>query len=413
LKVSRSIYRPLLLWFPCVFLLHVILTVPGATDGENTEASDERLAAEEAKLELLSEKLTSLRSELGSLDQRQTTLLGELHKLEIQIRLSREELELMKLQLERGYREIDNLLKRIQALENSIQELRPFLADRSVSLYKLGRLSYVRLLLSIEEPQDLTRAYRYISRLAHADGEKIGRFITDQRALEESKSELVVRTKDMLEVRNQLEATTQTLERRRATKETLLSEIHERREMAETLMYELEDARGKLGEFMTRLVRGELVEEDAAFLPIRLFRGELEWPVDGKVSTHFGKQYHPRFRTVTMQNGIEIEASLSAPVGAVYDGHVVFASWFQGYGKLLIIGHPGNVHSLYGHLSDIKVKKGDIVHRGEEVAWVGDTGSLSGPSLYFEIRDDGEPVDPAEWLLSSSKSNSRTVTESS
>jgi septal ring factor EnvC (AmiA/AmiB activator) len=394
-------------------VLLFVLAAPGETDGESPETSDERLAAEEVKLGLLNEKLTSLREELGSLDQTQTTLLGELHKLEIQIRVSREELELMKLQLDRGYREIDNLLKRIQGLEKSIQELRPFLAERSISLYKLGRLSYVRLLLSIEEPQQLTRAYRYISHLAHADGEKISRFITDQKALEESKSKLVARTKDMLEVRNQLEVTNQTLDRRRATKETLLSEIHGRREMAETLMYELEEAREKLGELVTRLVRGELPEERQIFLPMRLFRGELAWPVDGEVSTPFGKQYHPRFRTITVQNGIEIEASLSAPVGAVYDGYVVFASWFQGYGKLLIIGHPGNVHSLYGHLSDIKVKEGDIVHRGEEVAWVGDTGSLSGPSLYFEIREDGKPVDPAEWLMGSSKSKTRSVTDSS
>jgi septal ring factor EnvC (AmiA/AmiB activator) len=217
----------------------------------------------------------------------------------------------------------------------------------------------------------------------------------------------------MLEMRNQLAATTQTLERRRATKETLLVEIHQRREMAETLMYELQDARQKLERLMTQLVRGELPHQNPVFLPIRLFRGELGWPVEGRVSSHFGKQYHPRFRTVTVQNGIEIAAPLNAPVGAVYDGYVVFASWFQGYGKLLIIGHPNNVYSLYGHLSDIKVKEEDIVHRGEEVGWVGDTGSLSGASLYFEIREQGKPVDPEEWLTRSSKSKAKQVTDGS
>jgi septal ring factor EnvC (AmiA/AmiB activator) len=387
------------------------MSTAGAAQVE--ESTEERLAGEEAKLELLNEKLAALRKDLGSLDQKQTTLLGELHKLEIQIRVSREELELLKLQLDRGYREIDDLLKQIQALETSIQELRPYLASRSVSLYKLGRLSYVRLLLSVEEPRELTRAYRYISRLAHADGEKIGRFITDQSALEESKSKLVARTKDMLEVRNQLEATTQTLERRKATKETLLGEIDTRREMAQTLVFELEEARGKLEGLMTQLVRGELPSEGPVFLPIRLFRGELGWPVEGRVATHFGKQFHPRFRTVTVQNGIEIEAPSLAPVGAVYDGHVVFASWFQGYGKLLIIGHPGNVYSLYGHLYEIKVKEGDVVNRGDEVGWVGDTGSLSGPSLYFEIREDGRPVDPEAWLTELSGSKSRRATDGS
>jgi len=370
-------------------------------------STSDRLAEEEAKLELLTQRLDSLKKDLANLDQKQTTLLGELHRLEIEIRVAREQLELIKLQLDRGYRQIDTLLKRIQTLEASIQELRPYLKSRSVSLYKLGRLSYVRLLLSVEEPSELTRAYRYVSRLARGDGEKISRFLTDQEALEVNKAELLTRTKEMLETRNELESTTQTLERRRATKETLLVEIRERREMAEAFKYELEGARGELGQLMTRLIDGESPEVDPVFLPIRLFHGKLGWPVEGRVGARFGKQLHPRFQTVTVQNGMEIEAPLETPVGAVYDGRVVFASWFQGYGKLLIIGHPKNVHSLYGHLSDIDVSEGDLVRRGEKVATVGDTGSLSGSTLYFEIRENGIPVDPEPWLgeVSASKSS--------
>lgn len=381
--------------------LAAALTLAGTVTApaeEPSESADGRLAQEEAKLRLLNEKLAGLRQELDSLDEKQTTLLGELHRLDIQIRYAHEELELMKLQLDRGYREIDELLKQIQALEQSIQELRPYLASRSVSLYKLGRLSYVRLLLSVEKPSELTRAYRFVSRLARADGEKIRRFMQDQRALEETKAILLARTKEMLETRDRLEATARTLEHRKGTRETLLSEISDRREMAETLMYELEDARAKLGDLLVRLEQGDASESDPVFLPIRLFRGELGWPVAGSITSRFGKRLHPRFRTVTIQNGIEIAAPLSAPVEAVYDGEVLFASWFQGYGKLLIISHPQGIYSLYGHLLDFKVNQGDFVNRGEEVALVGDTGSLTGPSLYFEIREEGEPVDPELWL---------------
>jgi septal ring factor EnvC (AmiA/AmiB activator) len=383
----------------------------GNQDGADAPIStSDRLAEEEAKLELLTQRLDSLKKDLASLDQKQTTLLGELHRLDIEIRLAREQLDLIKLQLERGYRQIDTLLKRIQTLEASIQELRPYLKSRSVSLYKLGRLSYVRLLLSVEEPSELTRAYRYVSRLARGDGEKISRFLTDQEALEVNKAELLARTKEMLETRNELESTTQTLERRRTTRETLLGEIRERREMAEAFKYELEGARGELGQLMVRLIDGEDPGVGPVFLPIRLFRGKLGWPVEGRVGARFGKQLHPRFQTVTVQNGMEIEAALETPVGAVYDGQVVFASWFQGYGKLLIIGHPKNVHSLYGHLSDIDVSEGDLVRRGEKVATVGDTGSLSGSTLYFEIRENGIPVDPEPWLgeVSASKSGPET-----
>lgn len=404
--------RPSSGWAVCAVLVALALLAARAPGEETTDGVEDCLAAEEAKLRLINDRLAVLGKELGSLDDKQTTLLGELHRLEVQIRYTHEELELMKLELDWGYREVDALLKQIQALESSIQTLRPYLSHRSVSLYKLGQLSYVRLLLSVEEPSELTRAYRYVSRLARADGVKIGRFLSDQEALEVNKSRLLVRTKEMLEKRNQLQATTKTLERQKTTKETLLAEIYERREMAETLAFELEDARGKLGNFVSRLAQGEPPELDPVFLPIRLFRGELGWPVNGKVGTQFGKHYHPRFRTVTVQNGIEIEAPLSTAVTAVYDGQVAFASWFQGYGKLLIIGHPKNVYSLYGHLSDFKVQEGDIVYRGDEVALVGDTGSLTGPSLYFEIREDGKPVDPAGWLTRAASLEKRRATDS-
>ena len=358
----------------------------------------DRLAEEEAKLELLSEKLAALTEELVSLVDQQTTVIGELHRLEVQIAVAHQKLQLLMLQLERGYREIDRNLKQVQSLEASIRELRPYLASRAVGLYKLGKLSYMRLLLSVEEPNELTRAYRYISRLARVDAEKISQFLADQEALEETKAELLEGTRQTLETKKDLEKTTQSLERRRATRAALLEEIYERREMAETLQFELEDARSRLTTLITDLEVGGESQLDTLFLPIRLFRGELGWPVEGRIGARFGKHRHPRFRTVTVQNGVEINAPIGTSVRAVYDGEAVFASWFQGYGTLLIVSHPHKVHSLYGHLSEIKVREGDTIRRGDEIALVGDTGSLIGPSLYFEIREDGQPVNPEAWL---------------
>jgi septal ring factor EnvC (AmiA/AmiB activator) len=363
----------------------------------------DRLAAEEEKLELLNGKLSSVRKELDGLDRRETSLLGELHRLELEIRVADDELELAKLKLDRGYREMDENLKRIEALEKSIDELKPFLKSRARSLYKLGRLSYVRLLLSVERPSELTRAYRYISRLARGDAEKMNRFLEDQKFLEEAKARLVVQTESLLQLRKDLEATTQTLENRRASREALLAEVNERQEMAGTLVHELEDARQALGKLVDSLTAGGPPPEDTVHLPMRMFAGEIGWPLEGRLEGHFGTQMHPRFKTVTVRNGIEIEAPAGTPVNAVYDGEVVYAAWFQGYGNLVILQHPGDVHSLYGYLSDFQVAQGDWVRRGEPIGFVGDTGSLEGTRLYFELRVEGRPVDPERWLDPSKK----------
>jgi septal ring factor EnvC (AmiA/AmiB activator) len=361
-------------------------------------ANLDRLAAEEDKLELLDERLSDLRHELETLDRRETSLLGELHRLDLEIRVAGDELELLKLRLDRGYRAMDENLKRIQVLEKSIEELQPYLQSRALSLYKLGRLSYVRLLLSVEKPSELTRAYRYISRLAREDAEKMRVFLEDQKLLERAKAELLVQTEGMLQMRKELEGTTRTLENRRASRKALLGEVYARQEMAGSLAHELEEAKEELGKLVESLVAGESGAVGTVELPMRMFEGEVGWPVAGELDARFGTQLHPRFKTVTVRNGIEIEAPAGTSVSAVYEGQVVYASWFQGYGKLLILQHAGGVHSLYGYLSDFQVDVGARVVRGAPIAWVGDTGSLEGPRLYFEIRAQGKPEDPEKWL---------------
>ena len=121
----RRTGRPSSGWAVCAVLVCLALLAVRAPGEETTDGAEDRLAAEEAKLQLINDKLAVLGEELGSLDDKQTTLLGELHRLEVQIRYTHEELELMKLELDRGYREVDDLLKQIQALETSIQRLRP------------------------------------------------------------------------------------------------------------------------------------------------------------------------------------------------------------------------------------------------------------------------------------------------
>lgn len=384
----------------CRLAAIALVVCVGHASGETRETRDieVRLADEEAKLELLNDKLAELENELASLDTQQTTLLGELHRLDIQIRVSGEQLEILELQLQRGYRAIDENLEKIRVLEASIAELKPYLEGRSVSLYKLGRVGYIRMLLSVEEPSELTRAYRYISRLAREDANKMSRFLEDQAALEETKAALVEQTERTLATRQELESTQRTLESRRASRASLLEEVSSRREMAGTLVYELEQARERLGALVDELASGELTEVDTIHIPMRVFEGEIGWPVSGELDGRFGTELHPRFKTVTVRNGIDIQAPEGTPVNAIYDGEVAFASWFKGYGKLLILRHPGGIHSLYGYLSDFAVDTGEWVRQGDPIAFVGDTGSLTGPRLYLEIRVDGAPVDPETWL---------------
>ena len=137
-------------------------------------------------------------------------------------------------------------------------------------------------------------------------------------------------------------------------------------------------------------------------VPVLAFKGSLPWPADGRVRSTFGRHKHPKFDTYTIQNGIEIDAPADAPVEAVHEGEVVFAERFKGYGLMVVVDHGGKHHSLYAHLGEARVQPGQKVAAGEVVGTVGST-TLEGPGLYFEMRFQGRPEDPLEWLRPSSQ----------
>jgi septal ring factor EnvC (AmiA/AmiB activator) len=127
-------------------------------------------------------------------------------------------------------------------------------------------------------------------------------------------------------------------------------------------------------------------------------KGRLPWPALGPVDVAFGQQIEREFGTVTTQNGYDIRAPAGTRVQAVFAGRVVYADWLRGYGRLVIIDHGEGYHTLYAHLGTAVVQRGDAVAQGTEIGTVGDTGSLRGTFLYFEIRDKSVPVDPKLWL---------------
>jgi septal ring factor EnvC (AmiA/AmiB activator) len=127
-------------------------------------------------------------------------------------------------------------------------------------------------------------------------------------------------------------------------------------------------------------------------------RGRLAWPAEGKVVAEFGTQVHPRFGTKTFRNGIDIEVAEGTNIVVVYPGHVMYTGWFRGYGNLIIVDHGNDYYTLYAHAADIRVAEGDDVKQGQIIGTVGDTGSLQGPRLYFEVRHQGKPQDPEQWL---------------
>jgi len=342
------------------------------------------------RLRTVQERRAALQRDLARLRSQERSLLGEVERLEVEVRLRGEELRETQIVLQRTSEQMEATQRRARELEASIAATRPVLAQRARALYKLGELSYLRLLLSVERPSDLFRGYRFVSALARRDNQRIAGFRADLAALAATRAELERRNREAQELRVTLERTRRAQDADRRRKEKLLTEIVEKKETHAAYLQELEDAETRL----TQLLQG-LTTEDVT-VPITAFKGSLPWPVSGRIRVAFGRRKHPKFDTYTVENGIEIEAAEGTPVAAVHEGTVVFADRFRGYGLMVVLDHGGKHHSLYAHLAELRVSPGQRIATGDVLGTVG-TG-LEGPGLYFEVRFLGRSEDPVEWL---------------
>jgi septal ring factor EnvC (AmiA/AmiB activator) len=188
------------------------------------------------------------------------------------------------------------------------------------------------------------------------------------------------------------------VERERTARAATLASVRSDRRRARAALNELEAAARALEETLALLQRegapGPLPEGARAFAALR---GALDPPVDAPVVARFGKE-QDEFGTEVFRKGIEFGARAGDPVRGVADGVVRFAGWFRGYGKIVIVDHGDSFFTVLGHLGEIGVAVGDPVRRGDPVGSAGDTGSLAGPRLYFEIRRGGQALDPEPWL---------------
>lgn len=146
--------------------------------------------------------------------------------------------------------------------------------------------------------------------------------------------------------------------------------------------------------------QNSLARLDTSTTPQRLsaHRGQLAWPASGPVRVAFGERIDLAYGTITAHNGWDIGAPSGSRVQAIAPGRVVYADWLRGYGQVVIIDHQDALHAVVAHLGSVDVNVGDAVQAGQSLGTVGDTGSLRGPVLYFELRHKGAPVDPKLWL---------------
>ena len=360
----------------------------GAAQGEAPLAA----LSNEAALASAQQDIRRYEQELGRLSGREQGILGELQQLRADLRLRESQYREVELRTAEVERRVAEGQARLETLEAQQAERRNYLATRLDQLYREGRDREVRRLLSAADAESRRSGRAYAGWLNRRDAAVLETYNREAQVVVDEQAKLEQIQAQLGDLRQELGTARTALRRSEAERSRALAAVRSDRRRRQDALAELRSAADEL----EQLIAG--VDVSDVQLDMRKFRGLLDWPADGKVLSGFGTQIHPRFRTKVPHPGLDIEGRLGDDVRSVFDGTVRYAAWMRGYGLTLIVDHGGGLLSIYAHASILLAQQGQKVQRGQRIAKVGDSGSLEGAFLYFELRDGGKAVDPLRWL---------------
>ena len=303
-------------------------------------------------------------------------------------------------ELEAAQERVRGVDGQLETLESRMQDTRRLMAQRAVALYKAGAEGPLRLLFASQDLREMFSKLWNLERILKTDANLLSHFRSQWAELEDLRGQAIQAQSAVVSTRNRLASRRVALETEKSERRVLLDDVRTNRTRERALLQGLERAALALKETLSGLGKDE-AGSGSGLAETRSFasrKGELRRPVRGRVRRPYGRVVDAEYRTQTFRKGVEFSASLGEQVRAVAPGRVRFAGWFRGYGKIVILDHGSGYFTVSGQLSQIRVQVGHQLKSGQVLGTVGETGSLEGPGLYFEVRRGGAPLDPAEWL---------------
>jgi septal ring factor EnvC (AmiA/AmiB activator) len=341
------------------------------------------------------------RQEVEAISRKEADVIKRLNQVELAFNKSKRRAALLSKEINELDNEISAAVQTSEALRRRIQANEEYVAKRLVAMYKMNWLGTIDLLASADSMQEFIQrkaALRYI--LAY--DEKIrAEMVKNQAELEKVLERLEMHKTQKSARADEYKKQMRQMAEERSLRQKLLSDIRDQKALELAAINALSQAADELDAKIYSL-RAEIVNEDQdEIAPQSTFsahKGLLIMPVNGTIISSFGPYKNRKYNITNFRSGIDIKADKGEPIRSVFKGKVLYCDWFKGYGNMIIIDHGRNYYTVYAHLEETFKSKGDEVDAGEVIATVGDTGSLEGARLHFEVRHHGKPVDPLTWL---------------
>jgi len=388
-----------------IALILLMFNNPAPLAQKNTGELEQKLLKEKNKLDSIGHEISLKKEKVKKAQKKERSLLSQLNEIEMELSKKEDEVKRLNHEIEGLEKRIKGNIRHLHDLTQKIETQKDYVKRRLIALYKYMRRGAQLTLLSQSSYYDFIKSSTLMGIILSNDRKVINEYSQNISTLSAYQSTLKKDDDELKFNLSQIKMKRKEIKQKQGEKVALLKTIRSEKSFQLTTIKELENSSQNLLELIRRLER-EVSEKEKhiPFLEARgfaLLKGKLPFPVQGKIISHFGKSQDVELHTTFFQKGIEIAAPTGADIKAIYPGKVLYADWLKGYGKIIIIDHGDGYYTLSAHTSELVKKVGDEVKAGETIALVGDTNSLKGSCLYFEIRHHGDPQNPLEWLASS------------
>jgi len=393
--------------FICVIILSIVL-LPQSVLPQQDDL-EKKIEYKSNELEKVRDEIKKFKNELNQAVSKEKSSFEKLQETEENLSLTLKLLNQLNREQKIKENEIKQTGKSITQLENDLNLLKGSFSQRLVNLYKQGDMSEWEYLLTAKSFNQAIYRYKYfriISDINRRNSREI-RYTIDKVA--EKKKALVSEVRDQEKIiaekkefqknlAEQKQDRAKSLGVARKNKQNLAEAIRQKEKAAQELSRLIASLEKEQKNRSKELERQRALSGVKIDNPFQQSQGKLGWPVQGEIISRFGVQKHPTLKTVTENSGIDIKAKQGAPIKTILDGVVTTITYIRGFGNTIIIDHGSGFYSVYSHIENVSVYENQYISKDTVIASVGDSGTLSGSMLHFEIWKNRTKLDPEKWL---------------
>ena len=370
---------------------------------------NEELRYQNDAINKMKKEIEELSSKLRKANINETTTSKRITNLDEEIALVNKLVQSLKKEETSNRNKVNVLKDRIKTKEDELELLRTRYEQRIVNTYQKGRVSDLEKVLSSTSWRQAVYRTQYLKIISSIEQKMTKDIENILLAINKDKLKLESLLRQSISLKRDKQKQMTSLRKMRIKREKELNRIRQDKSALANYMQEksagvkqLESIIKKVLEDKARSEREERIRQQQQALKTKefnLLKGQLPWPTEGRVISKFGKQWNSRLKTTTDNPGIDIKGQPGSPIRSTMSGVVTTITYIRGYGTTVIIDHGGGFYTVYSHVTNIQTQVDSEVRSGDVIAYMGDSGSVNGSKLHFEVWGKGQKLDPEKWLI--------------